>query len=87
MGSLSIWHWLIVLVVVALVFGTKKLRNVGEDLGTAVKGFKKGLGDAEDGSTTTQKTSAEDTEVKAVKADDVQDAEFKEVKDKNNPTA
>ncbi len=87
MGSLSIWHWLIVLVVVALVFGTKKLRNVGEDLGSAVKGFKKGIGDAEDDATTTQKTSAEDTEVKAVKAGDVQDAEFKEVKDKNNPTA
>lgn len=46
MGSLSIWHWLIVLLVVALVFGTKKLRNVGEDLGTAVKGFKKGMNDA-----------------------------------------
>lgn len=48
MGSLSIWHWLIVLVVVALVFGTKKLRNVGEDLGTAVKGFKKGMDDAKE---------------------------------------
>lgn len=43
MGSLSIWHWLIVLVIVMLVFGTKKLRNVGEDLGGAVKGFKEGL--------------------------------------------
>lgn len=86
MGSLSIWHWLIVLVVVALVFGTKKLRNVGEDLGTAVKGFKKGIGDAEDDTATTQKTSAED-EVKAVKVNDVQDAEFKEVKDKDKPTA
>lgn len=40
MGSFSIWHWLIVLVVVLLVFGTKKLRNVGTDLGGAVKGFK-----------------------------------------------
>lgn len=40
MGSFSIWHWLIVLVVVLLVFGTKKLRNVGSDLGGAVKGFK-----------------------------------------------
>ena len=86
MGSLSIWHWLIVLVVVALVFGTKKLRNVGEDLGTAVKGIKKGLGDAEEDATATQKTSAED-EVKAVKVNDVQDAEFKEVKDKDKPTA
>lgn len=43
MGSLSIWHWLIVLVVVVLVFGTKKLGNVGADLGKAVKGFKDGM--------------------------------------------
>ena len=48
MGSFSIWHWLIVLVIVALVFGTKKLRNIGEDLGGAVKGFKKGMNDAND---------------------------------------
>ena len=47
MGGLSVWHWLIVLLVVDLVFGTKKLRNVGEDLGGAVKGFKKGMKDAE----------------------------------------
>jgi len=46
MGSFSIWHWLVVLVIVALVFGTKKLRNIGEDLGGAVKGFKKGMKDA-----------------------------------------
>lgn len=43
MGSFSIWHWLIVLVIVVLVFGTKKLRNVGQDLGGAVKGFKDGM--------------------------------------------
>lgn len=43
MGSFSIWHWLIVLVIVMLVFGTKKLRNIGSDLGGAVKGFKEGL--------------------------------------------
>ena len=43
MGSLSIWHWLIVLVVVVLIFGTKKLRNLGTDLGSAVKGFKDGM--------------------------------------------
>lgn len=48
MGSFSIWHWLIVLVIVALVFGTKKLRNIGEDLGGAVKGFKKGMNEAKD---------------------------------------
>ena len=45
MGSLSIWHWLIVLVVVVLIFGTKKLRNLGTDLGGAVKGFKDGMKD------------------------------------------
>ena len=43
MGSLSIWHWLIVLVIVMLIFGTKKLRNIGQDLGGAVKGFKEGI--------------------------------------------
>ena len=43
MGGLSIWHWLIVLVVVVLIFGTKKLRNVCQDLGGAVKGFKEGM--------------------------------------------
>lgn len=48
MGSFSIWHWLIVLVVVMLVFGTKKLGNMGSDLGKAVKGFKDGIkGDEE----------------------------------------
>jgi len=46
MGSLSIWHWLIVLLVVVLIFGTKKLRNIGQDLGGAVKGFKEGMGSA-----------------------------------------
>lgn len=43
MGSFSIWHWLIVLVIVMLIFGTKKLRNMGSDLGGAVKGFKEGM--------------------------------------------
>lgn len=43
MGSFSIWHWLIVLLVVILIFGTKKLRNLGTDLGGAVKGFKEGM--------------------------------------------
>jgi len=43
MGSLSIWHWLIVLLIVALVFGTKKLGNIGHDLGNAVRGFKKAM--------------------------------------------
>jgi sec-independent protein translocase protein TatA len=43
MGSFSVWHWLIVLVIVMLVFGTKKLGNMGSDLGKAVKGFKDGV--------------------------------------------
>jgi sec-independent protein translocase protein TatA len=48
MGSFSIWHWLIVLLVVILIFGTKKLRNLGTDLGGAVKGFKDGMKTEED---------------------------------------
>ena len=47
MGGLSIWHWLIVLLVVVLIFGTKKLRNIGQDLGGAVRGFKEGMKGAE----------------------------------------
>ncbi|TEA77931.1 Sec-independent protein translocase subunit TatA [Allopusillimonas ginsengisoli] len=67
MGSFSIWHWLVVLVIVALIFGTKKLRNMGEDLGGAVKGFKKGMRDASEESdakapeAVTQRTQSEDT--------------------------
>ena len=45
MGSFSIWHWLIVLLIVVLIFGTKKLKNIGSDLGGAVKGFKDGMRD------------------------------------------
>jgi len=45
MGSLSIWHWLIVLAIVVVLFGTKKLRNIGSDLGGAVRGFKDGIKD------------------------------------------
>ena len=57
MGSFSIWHWLIVLLVVVLIFGTKKLRNLGTDLGSAVKGFKDGMQTEED------KTQAPKTEI------------------------
>lgn len=49
MGSFSIWHWLIVLLIIVLVFGTKKLRNIGADLGGAVKGFKEGMKGAGEG--------------------------------------
>ena len=48
MGSFSIWHWLVVLVIVMLIFGTKKLRNVGADLGGAVRGFKDGMRESGD---------------------------------------
>ena len=48
MGSFSIWHWLVVLAIIVLVFGTKKLRNLGSDLGGAVRGFKEGMKGAEE---------------------------------------
>jgi sec-independent protein translocase protein TatA len=57
MGSFSIWHWLIVLVIVVLVFGTKKLKNIGSDLGGAVKGFKDGIKDGS-ASAGTERSSA-----------------------------
>ena len=60
MGSFSIWHWLIVLVIVMLVFGTKKLRNIGEDLGGAVKGFKQGMREGEASAGDTQKIAGGD---------------------------
>jgi len=55
MGSFSIWHWLIVLLIVVMVFGTKKLKNIGGDLGGAVKGFKDGM--KEGGATADDKTT------------------------------
>ncbi|HSV52671.1 MAG TPA: Sec-independent protein translocase subunit TatA [Burkholderiaceae bacterium] len=75
MGSFSIWHWLIVLLIVVMVFGTKKLKNIGSDLGGAVKGFKDGIKEGgaapeakADGSTppagqVTNATSAEKTTI------------------------
>ncbi len=72
MGSFSIWHWLIVLVIVALIFGTKKIRNIGADLGGAVKGFKEGMKDpnAKEGEATpeaapTQRVAGETIDVQA----------------------
>jgi len=60
MGSFSIWHWVIVLVVVVLVFGTKKLGNLGSDLGKAVKGFKDGVKTNEDEATKKSELDAKD---------------------------
>jgi sec-independent protein translocase protein TatA len=59
MGSFSIWHWLIVLLVVVVIFGTKKLRNMGSDLGSAVKGFKDGVRGAGETDTATPATPAQ----------------------------
>jgi sec-independent protein translocase protein TatA len=67
MGSFSIWHWLIVLVVVVLIFGTKKLKNVGSDLGAAVKGFKDGV---KDGTTSADATGQPPQQVTTHKAGD-----------------
>ena len=74
MGGLSIWHWLIVLVVVVLIFGTKKLRNIGQDLGGAVKGFKEGMKTETDG--TTGSTAADATPAQHIPGKTI-DAEVK----------
>ena len=60
MGTFSIWHWIIVLVIVVLVFGTKKLRNLGSDLGGALKGFKDGMKESETENTLSQSAHAKD---------------------------
>lgn len=57
MGSMSGVHWLILLVVVILIFGTKKLSNMGSDIGKAVKGFKDGIKDNDDTTTVTPSTA------------------------------
>jgi sec-independent protein translocase protein TatA len=62
-GGLSIWHWVIVLIVVLLVFGTKKLRNAGGDLGAAIKNFKQGMRDESE----PEKLSSESRESESVK--------------------
>lgn len=63
MGGLSIWHWLIVLVIIMLVFGTKKLRNIGSDLGGAVRGFKEGVKEG------TEKAAADSAAAKTIDVD------------------
>lgn len=60
MGSLSIWHWLIVLLVVVLVFGTGKLKNIGRDLGGAVRGFKDGMREGAEGAAAPPPAKVED---------------------------
>lgn len=71
MGSFSIWHWLIVLVIVMLVFGTKKLRNIGQDLGGAVKGFKDGMKSTDEPKEQIQQITASTDKTVDVQAKDV----------------
>ncbi len=73
MGSLSIWHWLIVLAIVVLVFGTGKLKNMGKDLGGAIKGFKEGMKEGEDAA-----KPAEAPKQVAQKAEEAVDVKAKE---------
>jgi len=68
MGTFSVWHWLIVLLIVVLVFGTKKLKNMGSDLGSAVKGFKDGVRDG--GTTATEDASPPQVTAKKAATDD-----------------
>ena len=70
MGSFSIWHWLIVLLVIVLIFGTKKLRNIGEDLGSAVKGFKAGMKSGSEGEGTAAAPADAPAQVTAAKKAD-----------------
>lgn len=72
MGSLSIWHWLVVLLVVVLIFGTKKLKNIGSDLGGAVKGFKDGMKDGKDAAPGAQQQVADASAAQEANTVDVQ---------------
>lgn len=80
MGAFSIWHWLIVLVIVALVFGTKKIRNIGSDLGGAIKGFKDGMKDpnAKEGGATTAAAEAAPAPAQRVASNETIDVQAKE---------
>ncbi|MCX7272746.1 MAG: Sec-independent protein translocase subunit TatA [Burkholderiales bacterium] len=69
MGSLSIWHWLIVLVIIMLVFGTKKLRNIGSDLGGAVRGFKEGVKEGTDKATADSASATANESAKTIDVD------------------
>jgi sec-independent protein translocase protein TatA len=77
MGGFSIWHWLIVLVIVVLVFGTKRLGNVGKDVGEAVKGFKKGMSDEDKPAARLPDATREEQ--------DLRDRERREQEQRNDP--
>lgn len=69
LGLESIWHWLIVLAIVVLVFGTKKLKNVGQDLGSAVRGFKEGMKGDEPTATQAQQPTNTDSNARIIDHD------------------
>jgi sec-independent protein translocase protein TatA len=69
MGSFSIWHWLVVLVIVVLVFGTKKLRNLGGDIGGAVKGFKEGMKGADEEKSSSSSSSSQKVDGKTIEGE------------------
>ena len=77
MGGFSIWHWVIVLVIVVLVFGTKRLGNVGKDVGEAVKGFKKGMSDEDKPAARLPDATREEQ--------DLRDRERREQEQRNDP--
>ena len=86
MGSLSIWHWLIVLAIVVLVFGTGKLKNMGKDLGGAIKGFKEGMNEGDKGAAAKtaeapKQVAEEKTEAAKTAAADVVEGKATEKKD------
>lgn len=82
MGSFSIWHWVIVLLVIVLIFGTKKLRNIGEDLGSAVKGFKAGIKSGTDGEAGTAAPGTGDAPAQVTAAKKAADANTVDVEAK-----
>lgn len=80
MGTFSIWHWIIVLVIVVLVFGTKKLRNLGSDLGGALKGFKEGMKESE------SESSAATSAIPAIEATTAKDNASNALKENKSVT-
>lgn len=78
MGTFSIWHWIIVLIIVVLVFGTKKLRNMGSDLGNAIKGFKDGMKESDSENTMTQSTHTDKPIIEVEAKKEVTTHTFKE---------
>ena len=80
MGTFSIWHWIIVLVIVVLVFGTKKLRNLGNDLGSALKGFKEGMKESDTENTLSQSAPINESVIEVTASKEASVNTFKDSK-------